>query len=421
MYKRNIQSLLHALLGEFRIVYLTGPRQSGKTTLARIVAQSLSLRYVSLDDQATRAAAEFDPHGFIRSLGEARVVLDEFQYVPALIPAIKEASDQLAPDQRGKFLLTGSADLFASTRTQEAMPGHLARLELLPLSANEIAGDRPNAIDFLLAARDSRQVDYPPLTRNQIADAIIRGGYPEPVGKSQRFRRVWFDSYIRGRLLKDFESLYATRKDCHTNIAALTPYLSGLSGNLLKYAKVGSDLRLDDRLVKRYIETLELMFIVQRVPGYIKNRAKRLAVSLPKIYSIDTGLACASLGIRDGETLLATNHYGALLENLVYLELRKATAWAEQPVSLHYFRDRRQREVDLVIERDDGRVTGMEVKASASVFPRDFQGLSAFAEFAGKKFEQGILLYTGYRVLPFRIKDKTFHALPLSALVSTSD
>ncbi|MCY4269312.1 MAG: AAA family ATPase [Gammaproteobacteria bacterium] len=121
MYKRNIQSLLHALLGEFRIVYLTGPRQSGKTTLARIVAQSLSLRYVSLDDQATRAAAEFDPHGFIRSLGEARVVLDEFQYVPALIPAIKEASDQLAPDQRGKFLLTGSADLFGRRRPCRAI------------------------------------------------------------------------------------------------------------------------------------------------------------------------------------------------------------------------------------------------------------------------------------------------------------
>jgi len=102
------------------------------------------------------------------------------------------------------------------------------------------------------------------------------------------------------------------------------------------------------------------MFIVQRVPGYVKTRTKRLAVSLPKIYSIDTGLACALLGIRDGETLLATKHYGALLENLAYLELRKATAWAGQPISLHYFRDRHQREVDLVIERDDGRVTGME-------------------------------------------------------------
>ncbi len=421
MYKRHIQSLLRELLGEFRIVYLTGPRQSGKTTLVRMVAESLSLRYMSLDDQATRTAVEFDPHGFIRSLGDERVVIDEFQYVPALIPAIKEASDQLTPDQRGKFLLTGSADIFGSARVQEALPGHLARLELLPLSADEMSGGGRNAIDFLMLEKHSHQVDYPELTRNQIADAIVHGGYPEPVGKSQRFRQVWFDSYIRGRLLKDFESLYASRTDCHTNIAALTPYLAGLCGNLLKYAKVGNDLRLDDRLVKRYIETLELMFIVQRVPGYAKNRAKRLAVSLPKIYLTDTGLACALLGIRDGETLLTTNHYGALLENLVYLELRKAAAWAERSVSLHCFRDRNQREVDLVIERDDGLVTGVEVKASSSVSPHDFRGLSAFSEFAGTKFQQGILLYTGYRVLPFRIKDKTFHALPLSALVPIAE
>lgn len=421
MFKRHIQSLLHELLNEFRIVYLTGPRQSGKTTLVRIVAESLPLRYISLDDQATRAAAEFDPHGFIRSLGDERVVIDEFQYVPTLIPAIKEASDQLAPEQHGKFLLTGSADLFASAHTQEALPGHLARLELLPLSADELSGNGQNAIDFLMREQHLRQGDYPELTRNRIADAIVRGGYPEPAGKSQRFRRVWFDSYIRGRLLKDFELLYATRTDCHTNIAALTPYLSGLSGNLLKYAKVGSDLRLDDRLVKRYIETLELMFIVQRVPGYAKNRAKRLAVSMPKIYSVDTGLACALLGIRDGETLLTTNHYGALLENLVYLELRKASAWAEQSVSLHYFRDRHQHEVDLLIEREDGRVTGVEVKASASVSPRDFRGLSVFSEFAGARFQQGVLLYTGHRVLPFRIKNRTFYALPLSALISISD
>ena len=420
MYKRHIQSLLHELLGDFRIVYLTGPRQSGKTTLVRLLAQSLSLRYVSLDDQATRAAVESDPHGYIRSLREERVVIDEFQYVPALIPAIKEASDRLTPAQRGKFLLTGSADVFGSARVQEALPGHLARLELLPLSVGEISGGGQNAIDFLMQEKHQHLADYPELTRNQIADAIVCGGYPEPIGKSRRFRQVWFDSYIQGRLLKDFAALYATRTDCHTNVTALAPYLSGLSGNLLKYATVGNDLRLDDRLVKKYIETLELMFIIQRVPGYSKNRAKRLAISLPKVYLIDTGLACALLGIRDSKTLLTTNHYGALLENLVYLELRKAATWAEQPVSLYHFRDRNQREVDLVIERDDGRLTGVEVKASASVSAHDFRGLSALSEFAGARFQQGVLLYTGPRALPFRIRDKTFYALPLSALAPIS-
>ncbi|MCY4356617.1 MAG: DUF4143 domain-containing protein [Gammaproteobacteria bacterium] len=421
MFQRYVQNLLYELMGEFRIVYLTGPRQSGKTTLAKIVAEMLSIRYVSLDDQAMRAAVEFDPHGFVRSLGDECLVIDEFQYVPGLVPAIKEASDQLATNQRGKFLLTGSADLFASTRVQEAMPGHLARLELLPLSVAEIVGNRRNALDSLLQKRDPYQSEYPELTRIQIADAIVCGGFPEMIGKSRQIRKVWFDSYIRGRLLKDFESLYATRKDCHSNIAALTPRLSGLSGNLLKYAKIGRDLELDDRLVKRYIETLELMFIFQRIPSYAKNRAKRLVVSLPKIFSTDTGLACALLGIRNGESLLTTNHYGALLENLVYLELRKAAVWAKEPISLLHFRDNRQREVDLVIEKDDGKVTGVEVKASASVSVRDFRGLSALSELTGERFEQGILLYTGHRVLPFRISGRNFLALPLTAVIPANN
>ena len=123
MYPRQLQALVKELLAEFRVIYLTGPRQAGKTTLARALAEQLNMAYVTLDGQATLTAIENDPHGYIRSLGSKRVVLDELQYAPALIPAIKEASDQLKPDEKGKFLLTGSADIFRSARTQEALPG----------------------------------------------------------------------------------------------------------------------------------------------------------------------------------------------------------------------------------------------------------------------------------------------------------
>ena len=150
MYPRKLQLLVEELLTEFRVLYLTGPRQAGKTTLARSVAEHLDMGYVTLDDQATLASVKSDPHGVIRSLGSKRVVLDEFQYAPNLIPAIKEASDRLEPGVKGKFLLIGSADIFRSARTQEALPGHMARLELFPLSLSEIADQPLNIIDYLL-------------------------------------------------------------------------------------------------------------------------------------------------------------------------------------------------------------------------------------------------------------------------------
>ena len=250
MYARRLQPLFRELLAEFRIVYLTGPRQAGKTTLARSISRDLGLEYVTLDDQATLASVQSDPHGFVRSLGDKRAVLDEFQYVPALIPAIKEISDRLDPHEKGKFLLTGSADIFRSARTQESLPGHMARLELLPLSVTELHGQPLNVIDHL-SAGDFTNVPAASATREDIAGLVLRGGYPEVQSKSRRGRQAWFRSYMEGRLYKDFETLHAARGDYFSKLRALAPWLAGASGNLLKYSNVANDLELDDRLSKR--------------------------------------------------------------------------------------------------------------------------------------------------------------------------
>ena len=400
MYPRKLQLLVEELLTEFRVLYLTGPRQAGKTTLARSVAEHLGMGYVTLDDQATLASVERDPHGVIRSLGSKRVVLDEFQYAPNLIPAIKEASDRLDPGEKGKFLLTSSADIFRSARTQEALPGHMARLELFPLSLSEIANQPLNTIDYLLQG-DFQSESTPFISREELAGLLLRGGYPEVQGKSPRAKQVWFNSYMEGLLYKDFETLYAARGDYHSKLQAMAPYLAGLSGNLLKYANIANDLELNDKLVKNYIEILDLMFIVRRVPAYLKNRAKRLAVRMPKVHYVDTGLACHLLGLRSEEQLLGSQYYGGLLESLVYMECCKQASWGQEEVGMYHFRDRNQHEVDIVLERANGNIIGVEVKASASINPQDFRGLSVLAEFSGKAFEQGVLFYTGQEILPF--------------------
>ena len=418
MYGRRLQPLLRELLAEFRIVYMTGPRQAGKTTLARSISRDLDLEYITLDDQATLASAQSDPQGFERSLGDRRAVLDEFQYVPALIPAIKEASDRLGPHEKGKFLLTGSADLFRSARTQESLPGHMARLELLPLSVTERYGQPLNVIDHL-SAGEFTNVPAASVTREDLAALVLQGGYPEVQSKSRRGRQAWFRSYMEGRLYKDFETLHAARGDYFSKLRALAPWLAGASGNLLKYSNVANDLELDDRLSKRYVEILELMYIVRRVPAWMRGRARRLATRMPKLHYVDTGLACHLLGLRDEGQLLGSPHYGGLLESLICMECCKHAVWAEEEVSLWHFRDNRKREVDIVLERGDSRIIGVEVKASASVRREDFKGLAALAELAGGAFERGVLFYGGQEALPFRFGERRFHALPLGMLLAS--
>ena len=438
MYSRHIHPLLRDMLNEFRIVYVTGPRQSGKTTLARSVAAELGMRYLTLDDPAVRAAAVSDPHGLVRSFQRQPVVLDEFQQVPELVPAIKEASDRHASappsahptgvPRKGLFLLTGSADIFRSARTQEALPGHMARLELMPLSVAELQGGRRNLVDDLLAGdfssppTSSRAMagDRHAPTRKQIARLTLLGGYPEVQGMSPRARSIWFRSYTEGRFFKDFDTLHSARGDYHSRLRALAPYLAGLSGNLLRYANLANDLELNDKLAKSYAEILELMFLIRRVPSYRKNLARRLAVRMPKLHFVDTGLASHLLGLRTEARLLASPHYGALLETLLFMECAKHAEWAEEDVGLYHFRDKRKREVDIVLERPDGRIVGVEIKASATVRRRDFNGLAALAESAGNAFERGVVFYTGTQALPFHRDQVPLYALPLARIVRSA-
>lgn len=336
-----------------------------------------------------------------------------------MIPAIKEASDRLAPGEKGKFLLTGSTDIFRSARVQEALPGHLARLELYPLSIAEIRGHPRNIIDYIVTG-EFQSFTTPFITREQLAAWLLHGGYPEVIDKSARGRQVWFKSYMEGRLYKDFETLYAARGDYHSRLRAMAPYLAGLSGNLLKYAKLANELELNDKLAKNYVEILELMFIIHRLPVWLKNRTKRMAVRMPKIHFVDTGLACHLLGLRNERQLLQSHYYGGLLESMVYMECVKHASWAREDIHLHHFRNNRKHEVDIVLERDNTNIIGIEVKASSSINAHDFKGLATLAELAGRQFERGILFYTGQEILPFRYQGRGFHALPLGLLLSAT-
>src|SRR3990167_969000 len=416
MFYRKLEPIITELLTEFRIVYLTGPRQAGKTTLTRAIAQKMGLDYFSFDDQTIMRSAKQDPHGFIEMLGNKKVVLDEFQYIFELIPAIKKASDHLPPNVKGKFLLTGSADIFRSSKTQEALPGHMARLELYPLSLAE-KFNTPNNIIELLCNKNFNINQMETLNHQKLADLILQGGYPDVQDKSARGKQIWYDSYIEGRLFKDFETLYSARSDYRSKLKALVPYLAGLAGNLIKYSNISNDIQENDKLIKSYMEVLELMFIIKTIPGYIKNKAKREAITMPKLQMVDTGLACNLLGIKNQEQLVNSSYFGGLLENLIFMELLKQNSWSDEQVNLFHFRDKYKNEVDIVLERENSQIIGIEVKASATIRHHDFKGLIKLAEFNPAKFQYGIVFYSGKEILPFSQNDIQLFALPISILL----
>jgi predicted AAA+ superfamily ATPase len=414
MIKRHIKTRITELLDDFRIVYLTGPRQAGKSTLVREIAKEQGLGYYTLDDTALAESAESDPQGLLASLPKP-LVLDEFQMAPALLGALKMASDS-AGGQKGLFLLTGSSDIFRSAQVQESLPGHMARIELFPLSHAERNQQHNNAIDQLINST-FKSASFRPLDRFKLGTMLIEGGYPEATVKSPRSRSIWFDSYIQGRLLKDFETMHHAKGDYYSKLSALIRNLAGMTGNLIKYANIANDLSQDDKTVKKYMEILELMFIIRRLHPYVHNNAKREVVGMPKLHFIDTGLACHLLGLKKPETLHTSHFFGGLIENLVFSELLKHATWAEEEVRFYHFRDTAKRELDLVIERSDGGVIGVEVKASMTVKQEDFNGLANFADYAKDRFLHGVLLYSGDKTLPFRVNDRLFHALPLSSLL----
>jgi uncharacterized protein len=416
MFERNAKARVHELLNDFRIVYIAGPRQSGKTTLAKIVALERGMTYISLDDPSALASARSDPVGFIESLGARNAVIDEFQYVPELVGALKLESDAMPVGKRGRFLLTGSADIFSSAKIQESLPGHLARLTLYPLSLAERVGSKFNFIDFVCDEQTFTNQAFSAVPRQLLAQWVLQGGYPELQDKSARSKAAWYRSYVQGRLFKDFESLYTARGEYHSKLNALIPYLAGLNAQLLKYASVANDLGQNDKVVKSYIEALEWMYIVKRLPAFIKNSSKRETLGMPKLHMVDTGLACHLLGISSEDQLLASSHYGPMLENLVLTECFKHLAWSERSGAVMHFRDMKKNEVDIVLELDNAELIGIEVKASSTVSERDFSGLNAFAEFAGSRFKSGLLLYVGQKVLPFKRGDRKFYAVPLACL-----
>ncbi len=401
---RKLTAAARAALSEAPVVFLGGPRQSGKSTLAQQLIPPT--RYVTLDDAVPLAAATSDPDGFVSGLTHGSAI-DEVQRAPDLLRAIKASVDR---DRRvGRFLLTGSADVFAVPRVAESLAGRMRILTLWPLAEAELAGSTGGLVDTLFQA-GALDLNVPSTSRTDVVERAVRGGYPEVLRLTPDGRDRWFESYIAAITLRDVRDLADVRGI--TQLPQLLRLLAARASTILNAAELSRSSGVPQSTLGRYLALLEATYIVRLVPAWAGSLSTRLTKH-PKIALCDSGLVAHLQGI-DLARLTRDEHLaGPLLENFAFMELTKLASWSRARPNLYHFRSVARDEVDIVLERRDGSVVGVEVKAAASVSSSDFSGLRALAESLKRKFVRGVVIHSGARVVPFA---ENLHAVPFAAL-----
>lgn len=407
LVERRAEKAVATALEDTRVVLVEGPRQAGKTTLVRKFVND-QRPFLSLDDPAILASAKNDPVGFIRNLQGA--VIDEIQRAPELMLVIKQSVDtNTAP---GRFLLTGSANVMALPTIGDSLAGRIEIVELFPFAQSELLDRSGDALDRFFSNEPLRVADA--VVGQDLAELVSRGGYPEAIGRKDARRRAkWFNDYLTLILDRDVRDI-ATIEQLE-KLPLLVRLLAEQSGQLSNHANIASALQISRATVGRYIETLERMFLIDTLPPWFSNRISRL-IKTPKHHFLDSGLLAALRQFSPVPPQADPDRFGPLLESFVGAELRKLIGWSEARVTLSHFRTKDGDEVDFVLEDQQGRVVGIEVKASATLRRGDFSGLRKLEAAAGDKFVRGLVLHDhdGLRPVSERIS-----GVPVSVLWST--
>lgn len=384
---RRLAPTLAEALGDTPVACLLGPRQSGKTTLARRAHPGRD--YFSLDDAALRERATTDPAGFIAALPPV-VTLDEIQRAPALLPAIKLAVD--ADRRPGRFLLTGSANLLLLPTVSESLAGRMEVVRLHPLTEAEKERAPGRLLEAFLAGELKPRVRSGHAAPALLVDRVSRGGFPAAVKRTQLARvRAWHRDYVGAIVERDARDVANLRDLGH--LEALLTLVALQTAQLLNVDALARLLGIRRETVEHNLAALERLFLVRRLPAWHTSPARRL-VKAPKVHVVDSGLVCTLGKLRPEDWLSGMDRFGHVLESFVVQQLVAQGGWTDPDLRFHHYRDKDQVEVDLVITR--GRETwGVEVKSSSSVSSADGRGLRRLAEHCGRHFRGGMVLYGG--------------------------
>lgn len=409
LYERNLAQLGHDLLAHIPITVIQGARQTGKSTLAQMLTQSLAAMAVTLDDPQMVAAADADPTAFVNQFPQGTLVIDELQVRPELLRIIKASVDR---DRRpGRFLLTGSADLLRTKGETDSLAGRAVTLELRGLSQGELAGRRDDFVAAVVAAQKWPADLHSTWRRPQYVQAMAAGGLPEVQVLPERLLPTWFDSYLQRLLERDAITLpggYAVAR-----IRSVARLLAANQAGELVKSRIADQAQIPQSSITTYLDALAGIYLADQLPPWTPNLTKR-ETARPKAFISDSALAMrlARVSRRNLEALTSTS-VGGFTEAFVATELLKQQGWSSEEFRLFHYRDRDGRETDLIIELDDGRVIAIEIKASSTFKSDHFRTLRFIKDALGDRLVAGIVLAMSEQ--SYQYADGLW-GLPISAL-----
>jgi predicted AAA+ superfamily ATPase len=353
LVRRHAESLIEDAVADTRVVLINGARQSGKSTVARLVASRHDALWHSFDDPQTRAAAEFDPLEFVRS--DRMIVIDEVQRYPEILLPIKLRVDE---DPRpGSFLLTGSAHVMSLRAVPDTLPGRIETIELWPFSQGEIEGSSDDFLDRVftdvLALRPASD-----LVKRDYVDRVTRGGFPEAVDRTERRRSTFLRNYVADLLNREVTDVAEVQR--LPELRQLVRLLAGRVGGLLVPAKLAQATGLSQNTVSKYLAVLHEVFLIKIIPAWSRGPRGR-AIGTPKLAFVDSGVAAEVLGLDSRALVRPGAPLGGLLENFVAMELARQATWSAVRVEMFHYRTRDKVEVDIVLQDRQGHVVGVEV------------------------------------------------------------
>ncbi len=371
MITRTLQKHIVKMAEIFPVVAVTGPRQSGKTTLVRATFPTYS--YVNLENPDDRQAAIEDPRMFIRYHGQNGTIIDEMQKVPELFSYLQQISDETK--KMGNYILTGSQNFLLMEKVTQSLAGRVSVNNLLPFSLIELPQNT--------------------IINNDINQLLYTGMYPA-IYDRKISPENYYPSYLQTCLERDVRSL--------KNISNLNMFqrflqlCAGRAGQLLNLSNIGNELGIDGKTVRSWISVLEASFIIFFLQPYFRNFKKRI-IKHPKLYFYDTGLLCSLLGLNNPAQL--TNHYlrGAIFENFIIGEYLKIKRHQGASPNIYFWKDNSGNEVDLLID-NGGRLTAVEIKSGTTINQDFFKNLLKFKKFSGITSKDCYLIYGGEQSLP---------------------